>query len=137
MNQSTRSRLINPLIIQHPTRHVVMIDIRVGAGVRVGGSIYPPFGNASHRPTTPMPAPCVLVHGTSATLAPNPISPYPPKPGPLEVLIRNVVVASNPKDWKLASVGAWVGHIEGNDVAGYVVQVGDQVDGVEVGDRVG
>ncbi|EST09746.1 Polyketide synthase, enoylreductase [Kalmanozyma brasiliensis GHG001] len=43
-----------------------------------------------------------------------------------EVLIKNVAVACNPKDWKLAAYGLFEG-IEGNDVAGYVEAVGSDV----------
>lgn len=53
-----------------------------------------------------------------------------------KVLIRNVAVASNPKDWKLSRVG-WAGHIEGNDIAGYVEAVGANVSEFKKGDRVG
>lgn len=52
-----------------------------------------------------------------------------------EVLIKNVAVASNPKDWKLAKWGYFEG-IEGNDVAGYVEAVGSDVKGFHKGDRV-
>lgn len=52
-----------------------------------------------------------------------------------EVLIENVAVASNPKDWKLAKYGMFEG-IEGNDVAGKVISVGSSVKSLSVGDRV-
>ena len=55
----------------------------------------------------------------------------------IAVLIRNVAVASNPKDWKLSKVGIWEGHIEGNDVAGVVEAVGANVSEFKRGDRVG
>ncbi|KAI0752213.1 GroES-like protein [Irpex lacteus] len=45
-----------------------------------------------------------------------------PSPGPNEVLVQNVAVASNPKDWK---VPKWIENysgVEGNDVAGYIVK---------------
>ncbi|KII83737.1 hypothetical protein PLICRDRAFT_46916 [Plicaturopsis crispa FD-325 SS-3] len=60
-------------------------------------------------------------------------------PGPGEVLIKNVAVASNPKDWKYTRVWydlvKWEG-IEGNDVAGYVEAVGEGVTEFKKGDRV-
>lgn len=52
-----------------------------------------------------------------------------------EVLIKNVAVASNPKDWKLARLGMFQG-IEGNDVAGYIEAVGSDVKGFANGDKV-
>ncbi|KAJ1030739.1 hypothetical protein NDA18_001977 [Ustilago nuda] len=52
-----------------------------------------------------------------------------------EVLIKNVAVASNPKDWKLASYGMYEG-IEGNDVAGHIEAVGSDVKDLKKGDRV-
>ena len=52
-----------------------------------------------------------------------------------EVLIKNVAVASNPKDWKMAKWGIFEG-IEGNDVAGHVEAVGSEVNNLKEGDRV-
>ncbi|KAJ9477057.1 Protein TOXD [Pseudozyma hubeiensis] len=52
-----------------------------------------------------------------------------------EVLIKNVAVASNPKDWKMAKWGIFEG-IEGNDVAGYVEAVGTDIKDFSKGDRV-
>lgn len=59
-----------------------------------------------------------------------------PEPGPNEVLIQNVAVASNPKDWK---VPFWMENyrgVEGNDVAGYVAKVGPGVTEYRGGERV-
>ena len=59
-----------------------------------------------------------------------------PSPGPNEVLIQNVAVASNPKDWK---VPKWIENysgVEGNDVAGYIVKVGEGVTEYKGGERV-
>lgn len=82
--------------------------------------------------------PAVRVYKTGAVFGPNPITPYPPAPRKGEVLIRNVCVSSNPKDWKLSSTGAWdEGHIEGNDVAGYIETVGSDVEDFKPGDKVG
>ncbi|KAI9011569.1 chaperonin 10-like protein [Hyaloraphidium curvatum] len=79
----------------------------------------------------------VLTKEKGATLQPNPQLPaFPPKPGKGEVLIRNVAVASNPKDWKLSKVGIFEG-IEGNDVAGFVEAVGEGVTSYKKGDKVG
>ncbi|KAJ3333396.1 hypothetical protein HDU93_008573 [Gonapodya sp. JEL0774] len=78
----------------------------------------------------------VLSKKSGAVFQANPQKPYPPAPGPDEVLIRNVAVASNPKDWKLSKVGVFEG-IEGNDVAGYVEAVGKNVTEFKRGDRVG
>lgn len=52
-----------------------------------------------------------------------------------EVLIKNVAVASNPKDWKMAKFGIFEG-VEGNDVAGHIAGVGSSVKSLTIGDRV-
>jgi len=62
-----------------------------------------------------------------------------PTPGPKEVLIKNIYVASNPKDWKLHDESIILESrdlIEGNDVAGNVHSIGDGVTKFKVGDRV-
>jgi NADPH:quinone reductase-like Zn-dependent oxidoreductase len=59
-----------------------------------------------------------------------------PQPGDDEILIKNVAVASNPKDWK---VPLWMpdwSAVEGNDVAGYVEAVGKNVQEFKKGDKV-
>ncbi|GAA5831645.1 hypothetical protein JCM3766R1_004964 [Sporobolomyces carnicolor] len=58
-----------------------------------------------------------------------------PTPGPGEILIKNVAVSSNPKDWK-ASEHMGFENVEGNDVAGYVEAIGDGVTKFKKGDRV-
>ncbi|KAI0094315.1 hypothetical protein BDY19DRAFT_901531 [Irpex rosettiformis] len=53
--------------------------------------------------------------------------------GPNEVVIRNIVVESNPKDWKAPH---WIPNysgVEWNDVTGYVVKVGYGVTEYEPG----
>ncbi|KAK7182438.1 zinc-binding dehydrogenase [Paraphaeosphaeria sporulosa] len=69
-------------------------------------------------------------------------APYP-KPGPGEIVVRNRAVAINPIDWILQSQGTamafgWIQYpfVFGNDVAGEVVQIGEQVTRLKVGDRV-
>ena len=59
-----------------------------------------------------------------------------PEPGPDEVLIQNVAVASNPKDWKLPLMLEGYRGVEGNDVAGYIVKVGPGVTEYQGGERV-
>ncbi|SCZ91393.1 BZ3500_MvSof-1268-A1-R1_Chr1-2g01379 [Microbotryum saponariae] len=59
-----------------------------------------------------------------------------PSPEKGEVLIKNVAVASNPKDWKLPYYIPDYAAVEGNDVAGYVEQVGEGVTKFKVGDKV-
>lgn len=58
------------------------------------------------------------------------------KPAPDEILIKNVAVASNPKDWKVPLTIKERSAIEGNDIAGYVEEVGSGVSGFEKGDKV-
>ena len=74
----------------------------------------------------------ILTTGTSNTLQSFPV----PSPGPNEVLIRNVAVASNPKDWKIPQWIQGFSTIEGNDVAGYIVKVGEGVTEYKGGERV-
>ncbi|KAH8918245.1 GroES-like protein [Atractiella rhizophila] len=59
---------------------------------------------------------------------------YAPEKG--QVLVKNVAVASNPKDWKYpAWVKTWTA-VEGSDVAGYVEEVGEGVTDFKKGDQV-
>ncbi|EAL85026.1 hypothetical protein KXW29_008054 [Aspergillus fumigatus] len=59
-----------------------------------------------------------------------------PKPGPDEVLIKVVVAGTNPKDWKLPSwLPASNNTNTGDDIAGTVEAVGDNVFGFSKGDR--
>ncbi|KAI9034775.1 zinc-binding alcohol dehydrogenase family protein [Aspergillus affinis] len=58
-----------------------------------------------------------------------------PKPGPGHVLIKVVVAGSNPKDWKLPAMrGTEIN--SGDDIAGTVEAVGEDVVGFHKGDRV-
>lgn len=59
-----------------------------------------------------------------------------PQPGQNEILIANVAVASNPKDWKFPASKADYAGIEGNDVAGRIAGLGDGVTEFKLGDRV-
>ncbi|KAK4227292.1 alcohol dehydrogenase [Podospora fimiseda] len=64
-------------------------------------------------------------------------SPIPQLPSPDHVLIRIVVSGSNPKDWKLPDiVPSEKGTNEGDDIAGIVEEVGDNVYEFKPGDRV-
>ncbi|KND91046.1 Quinone oxidoreductase [Tolypocladium ophioglossoides CBS 100239] len=53
-----------------------------------------------------------------------------PKPGPNEVLIKVIATGLNPKDWKSEALNA------GDDVAGFIENVGDGVFEYNTGDRV-
>lgn len=62
-----------------------------------------------------------------------------PEPGPGEVVVRLVRAGVNPTDWKFRAGMMPKAHDEvspGQDGAGDVVAVGDDVEGVAVGDRV-
>ena len=74
----------------------------------------------------------VLSTKLSQTLQTFPV----PSPGAGEVLIQNVAVASNPKDWKVPFFSKTYSAIEGNDVAGYVAKVGEGVTEYKGGERV-
>ena len=74
----------------------------------------------------------VITTSTSSKLTRLPV----PSPGQGEVLIRNVAVASNPKDWKVPYRFENYSAIEGNDVAGTVSALGDGVTEFEIGQRV-
>jgi NADPH:quinone reductase-like Zn-dependent oxidoreductase len=61
-----------------------------------------------------------------------------PVPGPSQICIRVVVSGTNPKDWKAPSV--WLREAppanHGDDIAGYVEEVGEGVVGFKKGDKV-
>ncbi|KAF4242551.1 hypothetical protein CNMCM8980_000509 [Aspergillus fumigatiaffinis] len=69
--------------------------------------------------------------GPSVEIIDNPI----PTPGPDQVLIRVIVSGTNPKDWK---VPEWTDRTDnqGDDIAGIVAAVGDNVTEFKPGDRV-
>ncbi|KAL5358830.1 chaperonin 10-like protein [Aspergillus floccosus] len=73
----------------------------------------------------------IVKHDLSVNLVDSPI----PKPGPGHVLIKVIIAGSNPKDWKLPVMrGADVN--SGDDIAGTVEAVGEDVVGFHKGDRV-
>jgi NADPH:quinone reductase-like Zn-dependent oxidoreductase len=62
-----------------------------------------------------------------------------PKPGPLEVVVKNRAVAINPLDWKQQDSGEYVGtfpNVIGTDIAGEIYDVGSEVKNFKIGDRV-
>ncbi|CAI7616300.1 unnamed protein product [Penicillium glandicola] len=69
------------------------------------------------------------------------IAPFTP-PSAHQIVVRNGAVAINPAEWMKQLLGrklfSWIKcpFVLGNDCAGEVVQVGDKVSGVKVGDRV-
>ncbi|KAL4735691.1 chaperonin 10-like protein [Aspergillus similis] len=73
----------------------------------------------------------VVPKGLSVQIVDSPI----PTPRPDEVLIKVVVSGTNPKDWKLPE---WLDHAgnQGDDIAGVVEAVGDNVTEFKPGDRV-
>ncbi|KAI5895255.1 GroES-like protein [Schizophyllum commune H4-8] len=84
--------------------------------------------------TIPQTQTAVLVGWTERKLTTVPVG----KPGAGEVLIENVAVASNPKDVKIPKILYQEGesYVEGNDVAGTIVAVGEGVSEYEIGARV-
>ncbi len=62
-----------------------------------------------------------------------------PKPGPGDVLVKNIAVGLNPVDWKIQTWGLFVEKypvILGLDAAGVVEAVGEGVTSLTKGDRV-
>lgn len=61
-----------------------------------------------------------------------------PKPGPSEVVIRNHAVAINPLDWKMqgGDLVKTLPMIIGTDIAGEIHELGSEVKGFKIGDRV-
>jgi NADPH:quinone reductase-like Zn-dependent oxidoreductase len=56
---------------------------------------------------------------------------------PDDIIIKNYACAQNPTDWKSVAQGrTQEGRIVGNDIAGVVVALGDNVTNVKVGERV-
>ena len=65
-------------------------------------------------------------------------APYP-TPAAGEVVTKNAYVAINPVDWYLQDLALFnldYPHIFGHDLAGEIVEVGDEVQGLQVGQRV-
>jgi len=59
-----------------------------------------------------------------------------PKPGPKQVVIKVIVSGSNPKDWKVPKYIPGGPLNQGDDIAGYVHEVGSDVFEFKPGDRV-
>ncbi|KAK1535163.1 alcohol dehydrogenase [Colletotrichum costaricense] len=61
-----------------------------------------------------------------------------PIPGPGQILIKNVISGTNPKDWKVPKI--WAPQLpplnHGDDIAGFVKSIGEGVLGFKEGDRV-
>jgi len=72
----------------------------------------------------------IVAKGPKVTIHDVPI----PKPGPSQVLIKVIYSGSNPKDWKRPEYGH--PHNSGDDIAGIVEAVGDNVVEFKKGDRV-
>ncbi|KAL5001383.1 chaperonin 10-like protein [Aspergillus recurvatus] len=68
---------------------------------------------------------------TSVDIIDSPV----PRPGPGHVLIKVIIAGSNPKDWKLPIIGG-IDLNSGDDIAGTVEAVGENVVGFHKGDRV-
>ncbi|PBP26937.1 WD domain-containing protein [Diplocarpon rosae] len=72
----------------------------------------------------------LVAKGPKVTINDVPI----PKPAAGQVLIRVIYSGSNPKDWKLPEYGE--AHNSGDDIAGIVESIGDDVVEFKKGDRV-
>jgi NADPH2:quinone reductase len=72
----------------------------------------------------------IVAKGPKVTIHDVPI----PKPNADQVLIKVLVSGSNPKDWKRPEYGD--AHNSGDDIAGIVEAVGDNVTEFKKGDRV-
>jgi NADPH:quinone reductase-like Zn-dependent oxidoreductase len=63
--------------------------------------------------------------------------PRPKLNDPTSIIIKVYSCAQNPTDWKSVAQGRTpTGNIVGNDIAGVVVEIGDNVREIKVGDRV-
>ena len=72
----------------------------------------------------------IVAKGPKVTIHDIPV----PKPAAGQVLIKVVYSGSNPKDWKRPLYGE--PHNSGDDIAGFVEAVGEDVVEFKVGDRV-
>jgi len=72
----------------------------------------------------------IVAKGPKVTIHDVPV----PKPNADQVLIKVIYSGSNPKDWKLPEYGNT--HNSGDDIAGIVEAVGENVTEFKKGDRV-
>jgi NADPH:quinone reductase-like Zn-dependent oxidoreductase len=76
----------------------------------------------------------------AAKAKPLSVEPAPEaKADPVEVVIKNAFVAINPVDWKIQEYGPpnqTYPNILGRDIAGEIVEVGEGVTRLKVGQRV-
>ena len=77
----------------------------------------------------------VQASGPPGTLEIIPNGPFP-TPLSNQVLIKVAAVALNPCDWKMPTRVPCPGAVDGSDFAGTVVEIGDAVTNLKVGDRV-
>ena len=62
-----------------------------------------------------------------------------PTPGPKDVLVKIMSAALNPIEWKIQAFGILITDfpaVLGSDIAGTIVQLGDGVTNLAVGDRM-
>ncbi|ETN38802.1 uncharacterized protein HMPREF1541_06841 [Cyphellophora europaea CBS 101466] len=77
----------------------------------------------------------LVERGESLQVGPAPVT----NPGPNQVLVRNRAIAINPVDWMMRDQGVFPGELPdilGCDLAGDIVEVGTDVKGLKVGQRV-
>lgn len=73
----------------------------------------------------------IVAPDATVTITDSPI----PSPGPREILVKVIVAGTNPKDWKFPAFMNQA-HNSGDDLAGVVEAVGDEVCEFRKGDRV-
>ncbi|KAH8799119.1 hypothetical protein F5884DRAFT_825370 [Xylogone sp. PMI_703] len=74
----------------------------------------------------------IVAKGPKVTIRDSPV----PSPNPDQVLIKVIYSGSNPKDWKWPSIVVGTPHNSGDDIAGIIEAVGDNVVDFKKGDRV-